>query len=343
MKNIFITALILISGTCFSQQTFIRQNVTTTTYSSINDVFSAAVDNDTIYLPGGAFSVSNLTINKKLSIFGVGHHPDSTTATYATTISGHIIITNAASFGSIEGIYLTGNLRFGSSLSNQTVTNYNISRCSVENIEMGYDYYSAGTASYINIKDNIIRTAIRGCNAQFVNIENNLIQGSVEFFNGNVLIKNNTFVRGNGCPSYHTNELTSVTFENNIFMNSSACGNATITGANSCIFQNNVFNATYTFPVGTNIGSSNYVGISHTGFFVNENNFSFEYTDNHHLSTPAAYLGSDGTQAGMYGGSHPYKEGAVPKNPHIISKTIAPQTTPTGDLNINISVGAQQN
>jgi hypothetical protein len=37
------------------------------------------------------------------------------------------------------------------------------------------------------------------------------------------------------------------------------------------------------------------------------------------------------------------KEGAVPMNPHIMTKTIAAQTTPTGELNINITVGAQDN
>ena len=341
MKNISVIVFLLISGISFSQQTFVRQNVTSTTYSSINDVFSAALDNDTIYLPGGAFSVNNLTISKKLFVFGVGHHPDSTLATYATTISGNIIITNTASFGSIEGVYLTGTLKFGSSPADQAVSNYSVTRCAIENIQMGYDYYTPGTASYISVKDNIIRTIIRGCNAQFVNIENNLIQGSVEFFNGNVLVKNNTFIRGNGCPSYHTNELTSVTFENNVFMNSQACGNATITAATSCIFQSNVFNGSYTFPVATNIGSGNYVGISHTGFFINETSFSFEYSDNYHLSNPLGYLGNDGTQVGMYGGSNPYKEGGVPRNPHIISKTIAPQTDPSGNLNINIRVGAQ--
>jgi hypothetical protein len=45
----------------------------------------------------------------------------------------------------------------------------------------------------------------------------------------------------------------------------------------------------------------------------------------------------------MYGGSFPYKAGAVPINPHIVTKIIAPQTDVNGDLNINITVGAQDN
>lgn len=81
-------------------------------------------------------------------------------------------------------------------------------------------------------------------------------------------------------------------------------------------FKNNVFNANYTFPVGTNIGNGNYVNVSHTGFFVNESNISFAYTDNFHLSNPSTYLGNDGTEAGMYGGSYPYKEGRSKKSAH---------------------------
>lgn len=48
---------------------------------------------------------------------------------------------------------------------------------------------------------------------------------------------------------------------------------------------------------------------------------------------------------GIYGGlpNYTFKEGCVPFNPHIISKTIAPNTDVNGHLNINIKVGAQDN
>ncbi|MEN9441961.1 MAG: hypothetical protein RLZ33_2038, partial [Bacteroidota bacterium] len=72
----FIFSFILLNG--YSQQTFVRQNGTSNVYYSISEVFSTAQPGDTIYLPGGAFNISTLTIDKKLHIFGVGHHPDST-------------------------------------------------------------------------------------------------------------------------------------------------------------------------------------------------------------------------------------------------------------------------
>ncbi len=337
----FIFSFILLNG--YSQQTFVRQNGTSNVYYSLSEAFSTAQTGDTIYLPGGAFNISTLTIDKELHIFGVGHHPDSTSATYATTLSGNLILTTNASNGSITGVYLTGYLRFGTSVSNDDVTQYSITRCNMESIELGSSASYISGASYITIRENIVRTYIRGDEAQFVNIENNLIQGHVDYFNGNVLFRNNTFIGGSGCPSYHINNVTSGTFENNIFMNNGACDNATISAAYSCIFENNVFNKAYSFPFGTNIGSGNYVGIPFAGFFVNATDFTIGYNDNYHIATPSTYLGTDGSDAGMYGGFIPFKEGSVPTNPHIMSKNIAPQTTPAGDLNISITVGAQGN
>jgi hypothetical protein len=343
MKHILTTILAFCAFSSIAQQTFVRQNVTTSIYYSIGDVFSNALDGDTIYLPGGAFSIGNLNIEKQLYVFGVGHHPDSTNATYATTLTGTISIFNTGSNGSFTGVYLNGTFRFGTTAANQAVVNYSIERCNVTDLYLGYNPSIVGAASNINVRENIVRSTIRGCNAQFVNFENNLIQGSLQFLNGNVLVRNNTFIGGTGCPSYCLTDLTNVTLESNVFMNNGSCANITINGLNSCIFTKNVFNANYTFPFGTNIGSGNMVNIPATGFFVNETNYVIEYTDDLHLASPALYLGVDGNQAGIYGGYSPFKPGSVPINPHISTKVIAPQTTPTGDLNINITVGAQDN
>jgi hypothetical protein len=52
-------------------------------------------------------------------------------------------------------------------------------------------------------------------------------------------------------------------------------------------------------------------------------------------------MGTDATQIGLYGSVFPYKDGAVPINPHIQAKTIAPVTNSIGELNIDIKVAAQ--
>lgn len=337
-----ISLVAVVAAFSIGQTTFIRQNGSTNVYSSISDVFSNAQNGDTIYLPGGAFSIGTLTIDKEVHIYGVGHNPDSTLATFGTTLSGAINILNTGSNGSISGVYLSGLFRFGTSAANQGVNNYKIDRCNFGDLYLGYDYYQTSTATNITIRENILRGVIRGCNSQFVLFENNLIQGSLQFLNGNALVRNNNFIGGSGCPSYCLNDLTSVTLDNNIFMNNGACANVTITATNSSIFSKNVFNGNYSFPFGTNLGTGNYVNVSASGFFVSETNFQIEYTDDFHLTNPSTYLGIDGTQAGIYGGYAPFKAGSVPENPHISTKSIAPQTDSNGDLNINITVGAQE-
>lgn len=342
MKKLILFLLFLPGFTCIAQRAFVRQNGTSTAYYHVDSVFLTAQTGDTIYLPGGAFQTGNLSIDKKLLIIGAGHYPDSTQATYATTLTGNIYLKSGASLGSLSGIYLAGSIYFGNSSSNQTVTNYSISRCNVSGIQMGYEYNTPGTASYISVKENIVRGEIRGCNAQFISITSNLINGAVTFFNSNLLVKNNTMLGGIGCPTYNLANMSNCTIENNIFMSPGACGGWGISGdVSSCIFSNNVFNGVYAFPVGTNIGSGNYTNTSFTNFFLNEMDFTIEYANNYHLQNPGTYLGTDGTQCGIYGTTTPYKAGAVPLNPHVRSKTIAPYTDTNGDLNINIVAGAQ--
>ena len=52
-------------------------------------------------------------------------------------------------------------------------------------------------------------------------------------------------------------------------------------------------------------------------------------------------LGSGGTDAGIYGGSTPWKEGGKPFNPHFQSINIPGGTGANGLLNIDIKVEAQ--
>ena len=65
---------------------------------------------------------------------------------------------------------------------------------------------------------------------------------------------------------------------------------------------------------------------------------------NYHLLADAGinYLGDDGTEAGIYGGMLPFKEGAVPINPHISQKSIVISSDNSGLLKFSFKVSAQQ-
>ncbi len=51
------------------------------------------------------------------------------------------------------------------------------------------------------------------------------------------------------------------------------------------------------------------------------------------------YLGSDGTEVGIYGGSLPFDP--TPTNPQIVKFNVAPKTTADGKLSIDIEVNAK--
>ncbi len=62
-----------------------------------------------------------------------------------------------------------------------------------------------------------------------------------------------------------------------------------------------------------------------------------------HLSEAAAaeYLGTDGTQVGMYGGATPFT--IVPSSPQVTSSEVAPYSDANGKLNVKITVEAGSN
>ncbi len=76
-------------------------------------------------------------------------------------------------------------------------------------------------------------------------------------------------------------------------------------------------------------------------FFVDQEGAVFDYTHDYHLQSPAQYVGTDGTQVGIYGGMHPFKEGSVPMIPHVISKSISHSIDAEGKLQVEIEVSAQ--
>lgn len=78
--------------------------------------------------------------------------------------------------------------------------------------------------------------------------------------------------------------------------------------------------------------------------FVNTKIENFQYTHDYHLrpNSKAKGVGLNGTDCGIYGGDNPYKEGAVPMNPHIWYKNIPNITDNQGKLNIKIGVTAQE-
>jgi hypothetical protein len=337
----FIAFLMLFSQTSvFGQMSKITlsHNGNASFFTNLTPALTAAVNGDTIYLPGGPINASStIIINKQLTIVGAGHYPDSTMATFQTLLPDVYIVTGADG-GSISGV--RGNyFNFGTSTSNQNVNNYRIERCYINLLQPGFDANS--TSQNILITENIIRNNIYNPFSSVL-FEKNIFM-KYAYYGFPAIFNNNIFYVPCGYGSFSANNSV---FNNNIFIVPD-CNYFNFNGATNCIFYNTLFSTiepgTISISWYSNINMNTLVSESMASTFENATTNDFSYSNNYHLkSTSNGHdAGTDGTDVGIFGTGFPAKDGAVPFNPHISSKNIAPNLSPTGKLGVDITVTAQ--
>jgi hypothetical protein len=336
MKTLLSILAISLTFQAFAQQKVaLHHNGITTIYTGANpfgDAYDAAQSGDTIYLPGGNLPFPG-TIDKALVIFGAGHFPDATQATYRTVLNGNITINSNATNFHLEGVDVTGAVTFG---NNQQVHNVVIKRCRLGAIT----YSGSGATPCLNnqISENVIIGVLTLNNLRSSVVANNIIQdrisGGIE-----IGISNNIFLLNTWGTAYPLNNVDNSFISNNIFMRSSSYADYIHTNCDLSTFTHNVF--ANNPGSGNNTLVDNHLFTDVSTLFVNQSGTAFNYAHDYHLNNPTTYLGTDGTQVGIYGGLFPFKAGSVPINPHIQSKMIAPQTDVNGELQIQIQVEAQ--
>lgn len=92
------------------------------------DAHNAAVDGDTIYLPGGVFNGPQ-NFSKNLTVIGAGYHPDSTQVTGFTMISNQMRLWAGSDNSYFEGLRFAQGLRAGQNNFSDTIYNITIRRC----------------------------------------------------------------------------------------------------------------------------------------------------------------------------------------------------------------------
>lgn len=297
------------------------------------DAYDAAFTGDTIYLPGGAFTPPN-EINKGLVIFGVGHNPDSTMATNPTLISGNLQLKEDADNLYMEGVRISGNINTTDNLS---VNQFTFRRCRVNgNVIFSGDY------SNPSLQGAFIECIFIGYldleNVTNSLVSNSICQGNIGHSEGNqfrnlIVLYSNAEYYGRVFQYCNNNEI-----ENCIILNNT---NYFIYGTGN-ISHNNLFVVTNPdFGTGF-ITNGNYFSVDPSSIFLDQSGIMFTYLQDYHLQSPETYLGTDGSQLGIYGGYFPFKPGSVPITPHISIKEVAPVTDPDGNLNVTVQVSAQE-
>jgi hypothetical protein len=304
-------------------------------FTNLSTALTSAANGDTLYLPGGTIqpSASDITINKSVHIVGTGHYPDSTAATGRTIITTLRYLTGSGG-GSIQGCAIT-NLYIGYA-ANQNITGLSVTRCTIGLCRLGNDNIS--TIDNIYLTDNVF-TGTLAVHSSYPNILilRNIINGGSGLSGLGLFIKNNIFYQ------IYSNALSgfaSCNFENNIIISTNS-NNLSIESQN-CNYSNNLFIPNVS-NWGTNTQQNSLLNQTLANTFENVTGSAFSYSHNYQLksSSPGNNYGTDGTDVGIFGTTTPYKEGAVPFNPHIMFKSISTETTPQGMLNVTISVSAQ--
>lgn len=342
ITSIALFGLILFLASPTHAQTMIAvQNETGSTfYTSLDLAITNAKSGDYIYLPGGNFTIS-VPINKQLQIVGVGHNPDSCAVTGITQVTGTFYILLGSDHGSITGLNISGGIYFYDANKGRSkdvnINYYSIERCKILGgveigvhatniiineciLDMGYGYLSGNGSGF----------------SEGFQLSKCIIQRSqIAFFDSNAYFINNIFIADQNVWY----DIHSCYFRNNVFR-------GTILNANnfSCsynLFQNNLFNSGCGLDATYNSFRNNITGPV-TTLFKNQSGTVFDYKQDYHIldTSPAHNAGTDGTDLGIYGTGSPWKEGSLPSNPHIQSKSIS---TVNGNLNVKVKVAAQDN
>ena len=355
MKKTILSFLILgivclIKVNAQNPVTTLQHNGTTQVYygqSSFSDALGAAVNGDTLVLSAGFFTAPT-SISKGVKVYGSGHFPDSANVPKRTTIMSGLSINAGADSLRLEGLYINGDInydannsinyvsiircRLGSALFNSTSVTASKNNCSYEEcfIEGGINFFYYG--DYLLIKNCIIAGSVGVTYNGY-----NTITSSIALINGNAFIDKNIFINNDGYFRHFLSNISSSYVTNNIIFNPNI-----FYGSNEGNFINNNIFIQPSLNLGNNSASNNYFGVPQSSIFVNQTGNSIDYSHNYHLQNPTQYLGTDGTQVGIYGGTTPFKEKGAASNPQITNRNIATQTDVNGNLQINVSVKAQE-
>ena len=328
MKKIVLSLiLVLATGISMAQSQFVAtlvHNGEVSTYYGFNafvDAYTAADNGDIITLSSGTFRSTN--ISKGLTVRGAGFVDDSESQTNSTVITGDFSIILADSLRlSFEGIL------FNDDVSLTNLSNSQFLKC--------YFNYLSNVSGSKAINNTFYHCYIK--NPSLLG-ENSFISCVVKFNNSS---KNCSYTFDN-CILIANSTSSSVyysTCRNCIFIQRSGSYFSSIYPSSGGLAFNCISNkyATYDiFSAQTN-NTNQVVSVPISSIFKTYDGQGipleerFELTD----SAAAVFLGSDGTQVGIYGGPFPFSP--TPSYPRITKFEVSNKTDAEGKLRMKLEV-----
>ena len=324
MKKFFFSLVALVcAAMCFAQSsklaTLSHDGKVTTFYGAfaLRDAHDAASNGDVITLSSGTFNA--VDIKKALTIRGAGMVIDSVHSTLPTIITGNFFIEipdTVAQHLTLEGIYSNHGISVGNILQQPKFL-----KCRFRSF-----YYISDQDKY-----KVVNAQFIHCNIKHLSITNNSTASLINCVVSNPHCSNTEFTNCvlidffSGSSSLYN----CIVICNNTLNSSNIAYNCVGIGSSNRLFYNSPNNtnklSTYeelfkTYRGGNDITDSD----------------NFELTD----EAKKKFLGTDGTEVGIYGGMLPYDP--TPSNPQITKCNVAKKSTADGKLSVDIEVKAAE-
>ncbi len=311
----------------------LQHNEQFTYYStdSLQPALDDAQDGDIVLLPGGTFAGS-FTVGQRISLVGVGFHPDSTTATSSTVLSGDLRLLPSAGGSYFSGLHILQDIQVLT--SGVRVDNIVIHRCHIAG-DVGY-FLNVNSSNWL-ISESVLGSQVWGMKS--CRISNCIVEYSIQN-HVNLIVEHSIFLYGTTTSARGVQSCANCVVQGNVFAH--PLGRVSGVAGQWSHVANNVF--VYSSPGAEVTNVQNVFNASQTSLFVSyDGTTTWIPTMNFHLASnsPAIGTGPGGTDCGIYGGPNPWKEGAVPITPHIQEQVIGTTTNSTGGLPVHVRVAAQ--
>jgi len=305
-------------------------------FTDLQVAINTAADGDTIYVASSNVSYGNISINKKLTIFGSGY---LTNAFSQPTIIGTVTFSNNCKKSHLSGFEVVN--------INATATSSSIDSLTIsDNLISGQInlYYRIGHIIEGNLfsrQNGVCIQASQGSSntqAKYLKIRNNVFYGYIyRLWDVNSEVISNTFIRS-GLLFNAYRSSTAGTLVNNIYFG--ITDGEVAGGCTGCISEF----AYHYYHDGTDFAGENPMFVNPTTL-TTDNITAFDI--NHDLSLQAGSTaiggGQFGFDQGAYGGGNPFVRGGFPPVPRVVSITSPVSSIESGGtLEITINAVSQQ-
>lgn len=338
MKKFFsLIALFSCAAVSYAQSSMLatlnHEGTVSTFYgpTALRDAHAAAAHGDAITLSSGSFVSTDIT--KAITLRGAGMEVDTLSGTEPTVISGDFNIQIADTIPqrlTIEGIYHNQYIYYKETLTNALFLKSRLNFVTNSGVAAlkNASFIHCRIANHLRLEENSSASCIN-CAIEDP-YSNNTSTSNFELQNCVIKFQDNS-----------TDQVHSSTFKNCLIYANGNYSNKHI--QSSCMAYNCVgFNHTILFeniPNSTNVHVDNITTVfkTYTGQSLQKlDSENFELTD----EAKSKYLGTDGTQVGIYGGSLPFT--STPSNPQITKCNVAAKSTADGKLSVDIEVKAAE-